>query len=133
MSNTLRPGDASVDRVIIASGNGLSLVASCHFLTQCSLIVNIMKPGYIFPGHCPENITSTHASAYCRKSLGAALIHTKIKAVECYAKITMKMHVNLRSQIHKRHVLVDLKRINAYAKSPLRTILYQLTGDVPLI
>ena len=97
-----------------------------------ALIVNIIKPGYILSGHCPENITGTHVSAYCCKSLGESLIHTKIKAVECYAKTAMKMHGNPRSQIHKKHILVDLNRINACAKSPLRTILYQFTGDVPL-
>ena len=41
---------------------------------------NKMKHRYIFPvGHCPENITNTHVSAYCRQSLGASWIYTNLK------------------------------------------------------
>ena len=39
-----------------------------------------IKSGYIFPdSHCHENITNSHVSAYCHKSLGASMIYTNIK------------------------------------------------------
>ena len=84
-----------------------------------------MKPGYIFPGDCNENITNTQMHAYCRESVGTHLIYTNIEKVRFYVKTTINIvwkYLGTPDCKYMQRMLVDLIRIIAYGKSPKKTL-----------